>query len=156
MTDRTKYLDRAGDRIYFRINGKRQRLPGEEGSPEWNAAYDTLAAGALVPKPKRAGRPAPNATASIGWFIEKYLASDYFLGRDGRKPKFTPGTQSNYRPVLEAIRISLGPALLADLAPDNVDIYLAKIAREHSPSVAMRHKIALSNLWKFARGFAEF
>ena len=28
--------------------------------------------------------------------------------------------------------------------------------RESSPSTALRHKILLSNLWKFARGFAEF
>ena len=57
MTDRSKYLDRAGGRIYFRIHGKRQRLPGDEGTPEWNAAYDALMAGALLPKPKRAVRP---------------------------------------------------------------------------------------------------
>ena len=33
---------------------------------------------------------------------------------------------------------------------DQVDI------RESTPSTALRHKIMLSNLWKFARGFAEF
>jgi integrase len=62
----------------------------------------------------------------------------------------------NYRPVLEAIRSKLGPARLADLTPDNVDVYLARIQREHTPAVAMLHKVLLSNLWKFARGFAEF
>jgi integrase len=50
----------------------------------------------------------------------------------------------------------LGPARLDDLTPDNVDVYLAKIERQHSPAVAMRHKVLLSNLWRFARGFAEF
>jgi integrase len=157
MTERTKYLDRTKDgRTYFRILGKRQRLPGEEGSPEWNAAYDALLAGALLPKPKRAARPAPEAPGAIGWFIERYLASDYFIGRDGRAPKFKPGTQLNYRPVLESIRRTLGPARLADLTSDNVDVYLAKVLRESTPSTAFRHKIVLSNLWKFARGFAEF
>ena len=58
--------------------------------------------------------------------------------------------------MLESIRSTLGAARLTDLTPDNVDIYLAKVQREHSPSVAMRHKVLLSNLWKFARGFAEF
>ena len=158
MADRTKYLDRAKDgRIYFRINGKRRRLPDEEGSPEFNAAYDTLIAGALTLKPpRREKRPRPDTPGTIGWFVEKYLASDYFVGRDGREPKFSAGTQLNYRPVLESIRSTLGAARLTDLTPDNVDIYLAKVQREHSPSVAMRHKVLLSNLWKFARGFAEF
>jgi integrase len=156
MVDRTKYLDRADGRIYFRINGKRQRVLGDEGSAEFNAAYDALIAGRLAPKPRREIRQAPNGPGSIGWFIEKYLASDYFIGRDGRAPKFSAGTQLNYRPALESIRTTLGPARLADLTPDNVDVYLAKVQRAHSPSVAMCHKVLLSNLWKFARGFAEF
>jgi integrase len=156
MGDRTKYLDRRGGRIYGRINGRRQRLPDDETSPEFNAAYDAFIAGALMPKPQRTKRPAPNAPGSIGWFIERYLASDYFIGRDGRQPRFAAGTQLNYRPVLEAIRRTLGPALLADLTPDNVDVYLAKVQRQHTPAVALHHKILLSNLWKFARGFAEF
>src|SRR5262249_9422494 len=82
--------------------------------------------------------------------------SDYFVGRDGRDPKFSAGTQLNYRPVLESIRCTLGPARLADLTPDNVDVYLGKGQREHSPSVAMRHKVMLSNLCRVERGFAEF
>jgi integrase len=156
MTDRSKYLDRIGGRIYFRINGKRQRLPDDETSPEYAAAYDALLAGRLAPKLRRQVRPAPDGVGSIGWFIEKYLASDFFVGRDGRVPEFSAGTRLNYRPVLEAIRTRLGPARLADLTPENVDVYLAKVQREHTPSVAMRHKVMLSNLWKFARGFAEF
>ncbi len=140
MVERTKYLDRAKDgRIYFRVNDNRQRLPDDETSPEFAAAYDALLAGALMPKPKRAVRPAPNAPGTIGWFIERYLASDYFVGRDGREPKFKPGTQMNYRPVLESIRRTLGPARLADLTSDNVDVYLAKVLRESTPSTAFRH-----------------
>ena len=157
MVERTRYLDRTKDgRIYFRINGKREPLPRDENSPEFAAAYDAFVAGALMPKPKRAARPAPNAPGSIGWFIQQYLASDWFVSRDGRKPKFSAGTQLNYRPALESIRLSLGPARLADLTSDNVDVYLAKVLRESTPSTALRHKILLSNLWKFARGFAEF
>jgi len=154
--DRTKYLDRAGGRIYFRINGRRQRLPDDESSPEFAAAYDALVAGRMASKPRREKRLRTDAPGAIGWFIERYLTSEYFIGRDGRKPKFSPGTQLNYRPVLESIRTTLGPARLADLTPDNVDVYLAKVQRQHSPAVAMRHKVLLSNLWKFARGFAEF
>jgi integrase len=121
-----------------------------------NTAYDALIAGRMLAKVPREKRRKPDAAGTIGWFIEKYLAADHFIGRDGRQPKFSPGTQLNYRPVLESIRSTLGPARLADLTPDNVDVYLAKIERAHSPAVAMRHKVLLSNLWKFARGFAEF
>jgi hypothetical protein len=78
MIDRRKYLDRAGGRVYFRISGMRQRLPDDENSPEFAAAYDALIAGRMLPKPKRAARPAPNAPGSIGWFIEQYLASEIF------------------------------------------------------------------------------
>ena len=156
MTDRTKYLDRINGRIYFRINGKRQRLPDNEASAEFAAAYDALIAGRMAPKPPREKRRSPDTPGSIGWFIEKYLASDFFVGRDGRAPEFSPGTQINYRPGLEAIRTTLGPARLADLTPDNVDVYLAKVSREHTPATALLHKTLLSNLWKFARGFAEF
>jgi integrase len=121
-----------------------------------NTAYDALIAGRMLAKVPREKRRKPDAAGTIGWFIEKYLAADHFIGRDGRQPKFSPGTQLNYRPVLESIRSTLGPARLADLTPDNVDVYLAKIERAHSPAVAMRHKVLLSNLWTFARGFAEF
>jgi integrase len=110
----------------------------------------------MLAKVPREKRRKPDAAGTIGWFIEKYLAADHFIGHDGRQPKFSPGTQLNYRPVLESIRSTLGPARLADLTPDNVDVHLAKIERAHSPAVAMRHKVLLSNLWKFARGFAEF
>ena len=134
MTARTKYLDGAGGRIYFRIHGKRQRLPDNEDSPEFDAAYDALIAGRMTPKAPREKRSRADRSGSIGWFIEKFLASDYFVGRDGRKPRYSLGTQLNYRPALETIRIKLGPALLADLTPDNVDVYLAKVQREHTPA----------------------
>jgi hypothetical protein len=67
MTGRTKYLDRAGGRIYFRINGKRQRLPDDERSAEFAAAYDALVAGRMAPKPRREIRQAPKRPAqSVG------------------------------------------------------------------------------------------
>lgn len=94
-----------------------------------NTAYDALIAGRMLAKVLREKRRKPDAAGTIGWFIEKYLAADHFIGHDGRQPKFSPGTQLNYRPVLESIRSTLGPARLADLTPDNVDVYLAKIER---------------------------
>lgn len=168
MTDRTKYLDRAKTgQIYFRVNGKRiERLPDDESSPEFASAYDGLRTaydrGELFGG-KRAGSARiksdgrhESTSSSIGWFVERYLESKYFIGKDGRAPLFSAGSQLRYRPALDDIRKRLGPAKLADLTPENVDRYLAEVERDRSPSVASLHKILLSNLWKFARGFAEF
>jgi integrase len=151
--DRTKYLDRINGRTYLRRGRKRYRLP-DEGTPEFDAAYDA-AMGCLARKSRQPTNRG-HQPGTIAWFVEKYLASDWFVGRDGRAPTFSKGTQLNYRPALGAICALIGPARLSDLDPDAVDMYLAKVTREHSPSVAALHKILLSNLWKFARGFAEF
>ena len=113
MTDRSKYLDRIGGRIYFRIHGKRQRLPDDATSLEFAVAYDALVAGRDRPREKRRS---PNTSGSIGWFIERYLASDYFIARDGRVPKFAPGTQLNYRPVLKSIH-GISPSSSATARP---------------------------------------
>lgn len=173
--NRTKYLDRAHGHVYFRVKRKRLgRLPGAEGSSEFNAAYDAFLAQTRDLKTQHRASvrelrlqrrdPSDVRVASIEWFIEKYLASDFFVSRNGRDAKFSRGTQINYRAGLEDLRtktygnmtVPLGRALLADLTPEAVDVYLATVARERSDTVARLHKILLSNLWKFARGFAEF
>src|SRR5207344_2662409 len=93
--------------------GKPIRLPGNEGSAEFNAAYDELLAQARI-SPAKGGRPpnylkprarrlVSNANGvkrfhppAIGWFIEQWLASDFFALPDKAKPKdkpLRPGTQ---------------------------------------------------------------
>jgi integrase len=161
VTERTKYLDRAKTgQIYFRINGKRiERLPDDEASPEFAAAYGRLMAahdrGELFGGTPRRARQG-SMVGSIEWFVQRYLESKFFVGKDGREPLFSAGSQLKYRPALDDIRRRVGAAKLADMTPEGVDRYLAGIERERSPSVASLHKILLSNLWKFARGFKEF
>ena len=118
---RTKYLTRPKPGlIYFRHGGKSTRLPSDEASPEFAAAYDALLA--AIDKTRRPGRPSnylkTNARPlirgqkkfqppSIGWFIEQWLQSDFFAQPDKPRPKdkpFRPGTQYNYRLGIELLR----------------------------------------------------
>jgi integrase len=156
-----KYLDRsATGQIYFRINGKRTPLPGAEGSPEFDAAYDRLLANMT-----RARAPTvEGVVGSIEHFVKKYLASDCFVGRDGKSPKFTAGTQANYRPALEALCLDklpgmthpIGKAKLADITPKLALAFLQTVAEKRRPTVARLYLMLLSNIWKFALRCPEF
>jgi integrase len=167
MKDRSKYLNRVNGHIYFRANGERARLPGAEGSPEFNAAYDRLFAQAQRDKRERhqaRKRDARDGVGTIEWFIKKYLASEYFVGRDGKLPKFAPGTQVNYRAGLQAMCVDvlagmqqpIGKAKLADITPKGALTYLTMVSEQRKPTVARLHRFLLSNLWKFAMRLPEF
>ena len=177
---RTKYLTRPKPGlIYFRHGGKSTRLPSDETSPEFAAAYDALLAG--IDKTRRPGRPSnylkPKAKPfltgqkkfqppSIGWFIEQWLQSDFFAPPDKPRPKdkpFRPGTQYNYRLGIELLRqikgadgTSMAELPLDRLTPRMANLYIQKIKRERSGSTALTQKNILSNLWKFAGRFVEF
>lgn len=176
MTARTKYLQRPkGGQIYFRYNGKViERLPDDESSEEFAAAYDRLVAS--IGKPAVVGRPVKKAGAiarprhqgslntsryrppQIGWVIEQYLASDYFSPPDKPKPKerpFAPGTQHAYRYGLNFMLTSLGDAKLTDLNPRTANLYIQKVKRDHNASRACVQKKLISLLWQFAKNFPE-
>jgi hypothetical protein len=161
MKDRSKYLNRVNGHIYFRANGKRARLPGAEGSPEFNAAYDRLFAQAQRDKRERhqaRKRDSRDGVGTIEWFIKKYLASEYFVGRDGKLPKLAAGTQVNYRAGLQAMCVDvlagmkqpIGKAKLADITPKGALTYLTMVSEQRKPTVARLYRFLLSNLWKNA------
>jgi hypothetical protein len=126
---------RGQSTCYFRLNGKRIALPGAKGSAEFDAAYDTLFAEAQRTKAARKQeskqrteqreRNAKGGVASVEWFIQKFLASEFFVSQHGKAPIFAPGTQRNYRPVLERMCLDtmkgmatpIGKAKLADFTP---------------------------------------
>jgi hypothetical protein len=90
-TERTKYLQRYPDgSIYFRFKGKSLgRLPDAEGSAEFNREYDRLLATVSGIKVRNVGRPAAmlkpkSSKPTIGLFVERYRASDFFA--DPLKP----------------------------------------------------------------------
>jgi hypothetical protein len=56
---------------------------------------------------------------TVGKAVERYLASTTFAARK-------ESTQSNIRRRADILRDRLGPALLADLDTDGIDIYTPK------------------------------
>jgi len=185
-----RYLDRTkGGQIYFRVNGKRiERLPDGEASSEFAAAYARLLADFNAGKlfggaPAKPGRPRGSRIAitgveqiggalrfkppTIGWFIEQFLASDYFKAPGTTADTYAAGTQINYRAALDLMKRYkmnadasdaevFGACNLADLTPELCEVYLADVKRRHGGSAAEQQRKLISKLWDFARGFKQF
>jgi hypothetical protein len=114
---RLKYLhsfcDRHGHvRFYFRYRGNRWPLPAphEEG---FATAYDALLARI------KANAAGPKNVAflpgSLGWVIERFLASQAFENR-------ARATKKNYRRILDQLRERYGAGMLRDLKPRHVKV----------------------------------
>jgi integrase len=86
---------------------------------------------------------------TVGKGIERYLASAAFAA-------CKEGTKSNIRRRADVLRDRLGPALLADLDTDGIDIYTEELAKEFGASVADAHVDLLSGIWKACRKYPEF
>lgn len=150
--------------VYFRVRGRPLvRLPDDEDSAEFTRQYNLeLAAlnGQSVRKPNtRTPRQFDNARVaflpgSLGWFIERYLASSKF--DPNNKKAFAEGTRYNYRKALDLMKARIGVGMLADLDSEALDVYTASIERAHGASVADQQTNLISNLWEFAKGFKEF
>jgi integrase len=147
MTEvRLKYLhsfiDRHGHvRFYFRYRGNRWPLPAphEEG---FATAYDARLAGVKanpLPLPKNIAF----MRGSLGWVIERFLASPAYEGR-------AETTKRNYRRVLEALKQRYGAGLIKDLQPRHVKTMRNEI-RDTTTTTAADIAIGLiSTLWDFA------
>src|SRR5262249_25334047 len=136
-----------------------------------DAAYDKLFAKAQRTKAARKGKSKQRTEqreratkGGVEWFIQKFLASEFFVGQHGKAAIFAPGTQKNYRPVLERMCLDtmkgmaapIGKAKLAEFTPKNARTYLHKVAEHYRPTVARTQLMLLSNLWQFAMRFDEF
>jgi integrase len=166
MTNRTKYLQRYPDgSVHFRFQRRTLgRLPGAEGSAEFNAEYDRLMA-SVGGKTRKTGRPSKMAKPrsskiTIGTFVERYRASDFFAHPQKPNLKEKPlseGTQNNYRLGLDLMHAQdMTSRSFADLTPQRGNLYIKKVKREHGGATAALQKTLLSNLWKFAIGFEDF
>jgi integrase len=80
---------------YFRRSGRRWRLPGQPGSPEFMAEYWRLHA-ATEPIPDAKGR-LPHPPGSFGALVAAYFADKQKFGQK------KPNTQSMYRMILEPL-----------------------------------------------------
>jgi site-specific recombinase XerD len=156
-----RHLKRSKGKLYFRTKTKYLGAVPELTDAGFMAAYLAKCELAGVPVPDQFAAfapPAPDAPAplvylpgSIGWFIDKYM--DPEESPDWRE--FADSTRYNYTKGLEQIRAELGGGQLADLNCENLDVYFAGQARK-STARAEVHRNLLSNLWEFAKGFAEF
>jgi integrase len=90
----------------------------------------------------------------LGWFVEKYLASDVF--NPASKNAYAEGTRYNYRKHLDLLKARLGGGMLVDLDQEAVEVYSAEVAREHGPSAGDDQIAMISNVWEHAKGFKEF
>ncbi|HWZ38153.1 MAG TPA: tyrosine-type recombinase/integrase [Bradyrhizobium sp.] len=171
-TEKRKYLYRQtkGDRVYVYFRHPRTKqltaLPDDETSQAFANAYDPLLAAASA-KPDETPRTPDQLgrwknprdytidpkivfrPGSIGWFIDRYKQSAKFLG-------FAAGTRSNYGFALDLLKKEFGTAFLHDVTPEHVDVYSARIARQKGGATADQQINLISNLWEFAKGFAEF
>jgi integrase len=153
-------------RVYFRHPKTSQLtpLPTDESSPQFAEQYDALFASLTtmvkVRDPNvrvarnRDGGNVLYRPATLGWFVEKYLASDVF--NPASKQAFADGTRYNYRKHLDLLKARLGGGILADTDQEAVEVYSGEIAREHGPSAGDDQIAMISNLWEFAKGFREF
>ena len=93
----TSFKDRHNKRrFYFRYRGQKFKLPGKLGSSEFMATYAQYLAGI---ESGALGRESLGfLKGSIGWVIEKFLASDVGFR------KLRPGSQRNYRRWLDTIK----------------------------------------------------
>jgi integrase len=168
-----KYLYRKPDprnpdlvRVYFRHpkTTKLTALPTDEASSEFAKQYDALFR-ALTEAPKvrdpdvRVKRDRDDGNVvylppTLGWFVEKYLASNYF--NPAHKDAYAEGTRYNYRKHLDLLKARLGGGMLVDLDQEAVEVYSAEVAREHGPSAGDDQIAMVSNVWEHAKGFKEF
>jgi hypothetical protein len=108
MKDRSKYLDQHAGILYFRRFKKRWGVLPAKGSSEYNDAWDRFlleseryrnkSPAPVEPAPSQ---PAAKKVGTVAYFIQKFLASEYFVSQHGKAPKYAPGTIINYRAVLE-------------------------------------------------------
>lgn len=142
-----RYTDRHGNtRIYFRRPGSPQEaLPGEEGSPEFMAAY--LAAlnasnryeAALIAAPPP--RPAAPDSGTINDLVARYYRSANFK-------TLAPLTQSTYRNEIEKFRAKHGDKPVAMLDRRGVKALIN--AKADRPGAANKLLRTLRMLMRFA------
>lgn len=155
MSDKRDYIAykpvRGKIYVYFRTPDDRYfRLPDDENSIEFETAYQRclreLRAGVVIDKPLPAVRAQPD---SINCAVDVFIASWRYRSKE-------PRTRRQYRFVLEQIRAELGPAKLADLTSDTLDLHCENVAFERGPSVADRHANLLSLIWQVCKKHPQF
>jgi integrase len=140
------FLDRHGRaRYYFRHKGKRWPLPSP-GDPGFMAAYE--ACKARIANPPQAPARVAFLPGSLGWAIEKFLASDDFSNR-------AKATKAQDRRLLDELKRHAGAGLLRDLRDRHVKAIRDNFRTAFSTSVADATIAKLSVIWAFADEYLQ-
>jgi integrase len=144
----TSFKDRHNKRrFYFRYRGQKFKLPGKLGSSEFMATYAQYLAGIESGALGREGLG--YLKGSIGWVIEKFLASDVGFR------KLRPGSQRNYRRWLDTIKAEVGQFQIDNLTPAAVRAMRDSIKIKSAATSADACVMVVSVLWKFATEFCQ-
>lgn len=124
MTVGLQYVHRFTDRHkmvrhYFRKNGRRVRLPGQPGSPEFMAAY-SKAQQALAPTVATPARK-PVVDGSFAALAALYFRSTGYL-------KLAPSSRTNYRRVIDQFVREHGHRLVAQTRRSKIEALVADYA----------------------------
>jgi integrase len=143
---RLKYLhfftDRHGRaRYYFRYRGQQWKIPAP-GMEGFATAYDAFLAH-IKANPLAIRHNVQFMPGSLGWAIEKFLASPLYNER-------AEATRRNYRRVLDWLRQRCGAGWLHELKPRNVRQIRNEIADATSTTAADIAMSLISALWEFA------
>jgi len=144
----TSFKDRHGKRrFFFRYRGQKFKLPGKPGSSEFMATYARYLTAAE--KGELGRTDLGYLKVSIGWVVEKFLASDVGFG------KLKPGTQRNYRRWLDTIKAEVGRFQISDLSPVAVRAMRDSIKIKSAATTADMCVMVVSVLWTFAIEFCQ-
>jgi integrase len=129
---------------YFNKPGhKTTALPGEEGSPEFMAAYQTALA-------KTESRPVTVAQTKEGTFGA--LLKDFYKSR--KWASYKENTQSGHRRIYENARVKFGAMRVKDLTKRNVQVWLDSM-RDTPGALETFHK-RMNVLFDFAVDYGYF
>ena len=136
-----RFVQTIGKYHYFRrSNSKRIRLPGEIGSPEFNAAYEC----ALVGKNVTGLLRLDGSPGSVAWVIDRYLVSNEYRGK-------APGTQRAYAASLKILREApIARGLVRDINRQHVNQHCSEIEQRCGKSRGDHQAMMISILWDFA------
>lgn len=119
---------------YFRRGkGARARLPGAYESPEWLAAYEA-ALGGVAP-------PAPTASGTFAWLVERYKSSAKWASLAPETQKFRAG-------VLDKVVATGGHARLSQIT--RKIIADGRDRRAKTPFAAINYLKVMNQLFNFA------
>ncbi len=142
-----RFVDRHGKtRYYYRAGkGKRAKLPGVPGSPEFMLAYEEAVRGHPVEREQRMrGDP-----GTFDRLVQEYFSSMEFRG-------LAASTQKTYRSVIQRLLIdeNIGHRLVREMRRDHVRAMIARRAETPGAANSLLQKIkvlihfAIDNGWR--------